>query len=635
MSSHCRKTYLPLAALACLLALGLVSCATADRTRDYAPVGVAHFISPIQDDWEPLNRATHAFNAGLETHVMSPAAQLVRFCVPAPVRAGISNATENLGFPVRVASHLLQAEWAAAGKDTGRFLVNTTVGILGLFDPATNWGLPHIHGSFTQTLARWGVPRGQYLNLPVLGPGSVRDAAGKILDMPLNPVGWFLPWSVSFPINTGLRINDHVEDDPTLARFFATQYDHYELAKLMTVLAAEAAETTPVPRDDYDCDQSFGYLAFTPDQPAFHYEARQRRARLPDGHRLPYACWPKRGAKRIVLLLPGIGGHRQSEAVSALAQIFLRQGCAVIALSSTFTPDYFLNSGSDAPPGYFPADVPRLAANLAAVLADYRRHYRTGGQEECYLLGYSLGAINALHLAAAEDNGEIAPGLRIQRYLAINPPRDVMHALRTIDQYYDIPLRWPEEKREERIRQMAARLLAVLNTQPPPAPMPLTRDESQFLIGLSMRLNLAAVLQAQEQRRPTGALREAPDAVFHRNNLFAETLAFPFQRYLEKLVLPYYRAHGLADLPDAEFARRCSLDALQDALAKNDRVFVFQNRNDFLIRAEDAEWYTAVFGARAILFDNGGHLGSMPVPAYQQAMAATLLGNRSPKEIHQ
>ena len=133
----------------------------------------------VKDCFEGVNRAFFAFNKGLDNILIEPLAKGYRY-LPSPVRTGTSNFLSNLSLVVTVPNNILQGDIGLAGKNTARFAVNTTVGILGLFDPAAKIGLNNYEKEdYGQTLARWGVGEGCYIVLPVLGPSTLRDTAGK------------------------------------------------------------------------------------------------------------------------------------------------------------------------------------------------------------------------------------------------------------------------------------------------------------------------------------------------------------------------------------------------------------------------------------------------------------------------
>lgn len=146
------------------------------------------YTTQTRDPWEKLNRATFAFNDKVDKAVARPVARTYTRAVPQHARTGIHNMIENLGEPVDIANDILQAKGAQTLRDTGRFLINSTFGLLGFFDVAAHVGLPEHDEDFGQTLAHWGVPSGPYLVLPILGPSTVRDAGGLYTDTYLNPV---------------------------------------------------------------------------------------------------------------------------------------------------------------------------------------------------------------------------------------------------------------------------------------------------------------------------------------------------------------------------------------------------------------------------------------------------------------
>ena len=170
-----------------LLAVILAGCAIPPPADD--PEAVTEF-KQTNDPLEPTNRVFYTINNGLDTVLLRPAAQAYRFLLPAPVRTGVHNVLSNIATPVQLTNDVLQGKPTRAGDTTMRFLINTTVGVLGVFDLATEWGYPNHDTDFGLTLANWGVPDGPFLFLPVLGPSDPRDAAGFGVDLALDPFTW-------------------------------------------------------------------------------------------------------------------------------------------------------------------------------------------------------------------------------------------------------------------------------------------------------------------------------------------------------------------------------------------------------------------------------------------------------------
>jgi phospholipid-binding lipoprotein MlaA len=141
-----------------------------------------------RDPLEKFNRGMYDFNRTLDKAILKPMAEAYKSTVPEPVDIGISNFFNNLGLVTVFTNNLLQLKFKQASQDVGRFLLNAGVGFFGFFDPATEYGVPRHHEDFGQTLGYWGVPSGPYLVLPFLGPSTLRDGSGLVMDWTLDPI---------------------------------------------------------------------------------------------------------------------------------------------------------------------------------------------------------------------------------------------------------------------------------------------------------------------------------------------------------------------------------------------------------------------------------------------------------------
>lgn len=145
-------------------------------------------ISEPRDPLEPLNRAVFRFNTDFDKAFAQPIARGYRAITPEPIDRGITNFFANLADVTSFVNNTLQFKMARAGSDVGRIFINTTVGILGFYDVATNVGLPSYKEDFGQTLGYWGLDSGAFLMLPILGPSSVRDGIGEAGDLFTDPL---------------------------------------------------------------------------------------------------------------------------------------------------------------------------------------------------------------------------------------------------------------------------------------------------------------------------------------------------------------------------------------------------------------------------------------------------------------
>ena len=135
-----------------------------------------------KDPYEERNRAVWDFNRSIDKAVLKPVAEGYQYITPDPVEAGVSNFFDNLGEISNIVNSLLQAKFGDAGKSTGRFLINSTIGLAGLLDPATEMGIKEQDEDFGQTLAVWGFESGPFLMLPLIGPSNPRDGIGFAVD---------------------------------------------------------------------------------------------------------------------------------------------------------------------------------------------------------------------------------------------------------------------------------------------------------------------------------------------------------------------------------------------------------------------------------------------------------------------
>lgn len=163
-----------------------------------------HVVPEENDPWEPFNRKMFWFNDKLDVHVLEPAAKGWNFIFPRPVQRSVNNFFTNIRFPVVAMNDLLQGKVRASAVDVGRFGINSTVGVLGFFDPAAHWGLEGHDEDFGQTLGVWGLGPGPYLVLPVIGPSDVRDGIGLGVDTVFSVTPFFIEWFWT----TGARVID-------------------------------------------------------------------------------------------------------------------------------------------------------------------------------------------------------------------------------------------------------------------------------------------------------------------------------------------------------------------------------------------------------------------------------------------
>ena len=219
-------------ASACVLLSGILAgCASTPAIQS----------DETRDPYEGMNRSFYNFNDAIDRNFFEPVARGYVKVMPDPIRSGVTKFFGNVSYINIIANDLLQGKVGQLTKDTGRFVVNSTVGIGGLFDPATSFGMPEHDEDLGQTFGTWGMGEGAYLVLPLMGPNSFRDLPNSASSMLLNPLTYLngivtLPLGVLNAVNTranlleATSIRDQAALDPyTFVREAYRQQREYKI----------------------------------------------------------------------------------------------------------------------------------------------------------------------------------------------------------------------------------------------------------------------------------------------------------------------------------------------------------------------------------------------------------------------
>ena len=173
--------------VAVILSSGLGACAGTGASQNAGATEPG-----VSDPFENVNRGVFAFNEAVDKAAIEPVARGYRYVTPKPVRTGVRNFLRNLKSPIVIGNQLLQGDMEGTMNATGRLFINTLLGIGGIFDIADMGGIPYEPEDFGQTLAVWGVGNGPYVVIPLLGPSTVRDGTGMLVDSFADPVRIYL-----------------------------------------------------------------------------------------------------------------------------------------------------------------------------------------------------------------------------------------------------------------------------------------------------------------------------------------------------------------------------------------------------------------------------------------------------------
>ncbi len=571
----------------------------------------------LADPAEPVNRAVWAANSALLTVVIDPLSQVYQTLVPRPARTSIGHFAHNIVWPGRLINQTAQGRWKDAGDDAARFLTNTTIGVGGLFDVASTLDMPKPEAGFARTFQGWGWKPGTYIMLPVLGPSDDCNAVGTGLDSAANPLAYLGDEGRLVSVGTGFnRISGSTGGAVRLIR---TQADPYSLTRLgWSYLGRTDAPDWSVdgPRD-MPTLESLKAGAIQTKNPDFFRSGRTISAKLQTtGKRTLASTWLHNEPAPLVYVLPGIGTHRLGTSCLSVVEALFNAGFSVVATTSVFHPEFMERSSTSVLPAHPVTDTADLFASLEAIDAQLTRRHPDRFTKRA-LVGISMGGFHALHLSAHESLRKDSP-LIIDRYVAINPPIDLLRGAQLIDEFQSAPLAWPKEERRQQINNTVHKVggLARMDASEM-TDIPFSAVESQYLIGLTFRLILRDVLFSSQSRHNLGVL-EAPVSHWNRRNVYREIFDISFEDYAKRFVFPYFESRGIGR---SEIRRHGNLRSFSKNLASQAAARVITNQNDFLYIPEDAKWLRQTFGAsRLTIFPNGGHLGNLASPEVQQSM---------------
>jgi len=527
-------------------------------------------------------RGVWAANKGLLKGVVHPSARVYRSVLPQPVRKSIQNFERNITYPGRVVNNLLQGRWSGAGQETTRFLSNSTVGLGGLFDPATQWNIEKSDASFSQTFGKWGWRPKTYMVLPLFGPSDERNTLGLLADRAATPLNYAnQPYLSATYLTT---YNQLAATSETAQQLLEIEADSYSIVKYAWSHGSkyEKPDTTQRGEVDIPTLQTLAAVLITPENENFLASNREIKVKIPTtGRKLKFNYWLQPDSAPLVYILPGLNAHRLSNLSLALAEHLYEQGFSVVSTSSVFHPEFMENASTAHLPIYLPVDSKDLLVALTELMT-------------------------------------------FDRYVAINSPVDMVYSAKLVDQFIHSPMAWPEAQRQDRINNTIHKATAngIISKRTGP---PLTFDqiESEYLVGLAFRFGLRDLIYSSQIRNNQGVL-QTPISKWRREPAYHEIMNYSYHDYFYKFTVPYYKAKGV----DAtELLRHANLRNKESKLRKQSKIHVLTNRNDFMLPEKDLRWLKKTFpSSRLKVFPQGGHLGNLNSPDVEEAIIEALKG---------
>jgi phospholipid-binding lipoprotein MlaA len=589
---------------------------------------------------------------------------------------------DNIAFPRRTFSSLCQAKFKYAGIDTSRFLINTTLGVAGLYDPALEWfDMEEQDEDFGQAFAVWGIGSGCVLHLPVLGQSNVRDSVGKIFDYAFDPKT-YVPYPGVFGFT---MLNESAHRYRDMDTFYRANYDPYELLKRLyaseryfkindydrkemlmeyqEMLSSEEQEVL-LPEPDPLLDETvihgfksqgghidtlrIGMVSIQNENKSmwvdaslwnsdFYNQGSIRSVEVIKGKAdMPYKVWyQKSDDAPIAVVIPGFGSHFTTKHVSAISEIFFNQGYTVVALSNAFNWEFMSTAASVPVPGYTPTDAEDVRTAIAAVIRDLENkglHFQAK-----ILVGYSLGGIHALFIAASE---KLDPKLKIDRYVAINPPVDPVKSVSTIDEMGLAWKKWPRGEVFKRGVFAAGKYMGISRRQYAPfeetetaqsggdkekikdEPLPFSDIEAQALISFNYKITMDEMILSVVRNNKDMNCFKSACSWGNTTDFYREINQWSFVNYYKMFLVKYRSVIEKRTVTEDELNGKSTLLAVGDFLRDSQDVFVIHSSNDFLETPAERQWLKKTMGDRCVFYNVGGHLGDLYLAALQNKLAS-------------
>jgi hypothetical protein len=543
-----------------------------------------------------------------------------------------------------------------------------------LFDPATKkWHIPKSDADFGQTFGKWGWQPQFFIMLPIYGPSNDRDTVGLAADTAANPLLYIAPYR--FDLNKPLTYlgpysyvsyivmyNNLADSVGEYVRFSQAEADPYsEIQYAWTFARANQVADFQVKGEQDEASlETLESVFFTFKDPEFPSHGKTRSVRIPaTGKNLKFTFWLQPGSANVVYIIPGLGGHRLAQPSLALAELVFQNGFSAVVVSSPFNSEFMEHASTAALPAYLPVDGHDLHVALTEIDRRLHQSYpnRLGNKG---LMGYSMGALETLFIAAAEPTNQysvvtkervlrflqgkqgvkevripavtnVFPLLQFDRYVAINTPVRMAQGISKLDEFYRAPLDWPVAERSTDVENTFLKVAALSrSTLTPQTTLPFSAIESKFLIGLTFRLALRDIIYSSQRRNNQGVLHH-PIHDFRRDPVYQEILQYSYQDYYDKFAVPYYSTRDSGALTAAALIGAGDLQTYETGLRANPDIRVIVNQNDFLLTGEDLAWLHATFATNQLtVFAQGGHLGNLFNPVVQKSILAALTPMRPP-----
>lgn len=600
-----------------------------------------------KDKHEKFNRKLFVFNLKLNKYVLRPINTLWGSIMPQYALDRFQNVYNNINFPVRVVSCAIQKDFKSSRTEFARFLVNTTIGLGGAFDPASRiFKMESRNEDIEQALGYRNVKPGYYWVLPVV-QGNVRDLVGQLLDVPLRPTS-YVPFATSaFYINStttsqaGIKRLDEANADPyEVARQLKGLDEYMKIANLDRKEVLEEKETELNTININNTSENMDLQEHSPpelkaDINLVNYDPQgplidSMRSALFDNEKVDSSIWSETSVwnrtfkKRLkissvnidktrpnykyryilqkdktaplAIIYPAFGEGILGDKAVRQAKILYDEGYSVVIQSSAFHWEFVRSLPQDYKPGIPSQDAKKLRLVTSKIINDIQTKKKYKFSKKI-LIGNSFGALTTLFVAAQEEKDNT---LGISNYFAINPPIDTFFALKQLDKHSQD---WKNNPADIKLRiaVTAQKILEVSKNQDYKngkydfLSLPFNNDEANLVIGYVMKQKLYDVVFTIEN-----CSRSKP------NKLYESIIDMSFEDYAQKYLQ--------GDLTTSEQSNEqrsydASLYSLADFLQNNKKYKIYHSIDDYYVNAEQLIWLKKQSADKSVFFSNGSHLG--------------------------
>ena len=672
--------------LGCLL-FGEISFAEENITLQTSkyPDFALEYLGP--DKFEGFNRKMFSFNQKLNKYAIRPVHILWASIMPQYGMDRIKSATKNIEYPIRLMSTLIQRDFKASGTETLRFLANTTIGLGGLYDPATSlFKIPAADENMDQALAKCKIKSGPYVVVPVLTGTTPRGLIGRGLDTALNP-SCYIATPVLAAVKAGLLVNKTSYMQPLFKMVESNYADPYDIARklygIQNYIQCENLDRKDVleatgkildkEEDELVLDEieladaeliiknngkeksiqeelSISEIAqageeiddiilktynnknskLLADKILFDYKPQcpvvdSMRTVLFDLPEINDSIWnelsvwnrcfckkiktssvnihPERDDYKfkfilqkeknspLAIIYPSIGEGVSSHHSVVLAKLFYDEGYSVVIQGSNFQWEFVKSMQDGYRPGIPSNDADYLKTVTGKIITKLQDKYDCEFPEKT-VIGTSFGAIATLFLADKEYKN---PTLGITKYISVNPPVELMYAMKQIDKNTSEWNKNPENLKE-RTAVTAAKILQITQakdfSEEDIGTMPFTEDEGKLITGFIMHQKLSDVVFTIEN-----ASKTKKTAIYDTLNNIT------YEDYAKKYLLN----DMYANIEDLDFVT--SLYSIADYLKNSDNYKIYHTLDDYLVNHKQLKDLKQISKDKLVLFDHGAHLG--------------------------